>query len=411
MTVYLFGNIADVAGFLEDNGGDPRNVGEDYIEAYVPVTLLGELSEQPGVLRVREIVPPQPNQAGPITGHGPSVHGSQAWNWAGYSGQGVKVGVIDSFFGFNRFAELMGTELPQRVQARCYPDVGRVTDNLADCESTLFGSDHGTIVAETVMDIAPEVDLYIASPVSKGDTSEVVDWMVAEGVSVIVRSESIEFDGPGDGTSPFSDSPLNAVDRAVNGGITWVNAAGNVAKQTWFGGYSNADRDGWIDFNGFDETIDIPLEAGDFIEVELRWEGTWGGASSAFDLSLIDAVTWIVLEDSTDYQSGNPGHVPHEYLAFVAPLDGLYRVAVEHYGGGVPGWLQVMVRGVDSIEHYTESGSITNPSESANPGMLAVGASPWYDVHTIETYSSRGSTPDDRVKPDASGVLHAGKRR
>ena len=34
-------------------------MGEDYIEAYVPVTLLGELSHQPGVLRVREIIPPQ----------------------------------------------------------------------------------------------------------------------------------------------------------------------------------------------------------------------------------------------------------------------------------------------------------------------------------------------------------------
>ena len=62
VTIYLSGNVADVVSFLEDNGGDPRNVGEDYIEAYVPVTLLGPASEQPGVLRVREIAPP--NQGG-----------------------------------------------------------------------------------------------------------------------------------------------------------------------------------------------------------------------------------------------------------------------------------------------------------------------------------------------------------
>ncbi len=43
--------------FLEENGGDPRNTGDDYIEAYVPVSLLGELSEQPGVFRVRELLP------------------------------------------------------------------------------------------------------------------------------------------------------------------------------------------------------------------------------------------------------------------------------------------------------------------------------------------------------------------
>ena len=59
VTIYLSENVDGVAQFLEDNGGDPRNVGQDYIEAYVPVTLLGPLSEQPGVLRVREIVPPQ----------------------------------------------------------------------------------------------------------------------------------------------------------------------------------------------------------------------------------------------------------------------------------------------------------------------------------------------------------------
>ena len=64
VTIYLSGSVEDVVSFLEENGGDPRNVGEDYIEAYVPVTLLGQLSEQPGVIRVREIIPPAPGQGG-----------------------------------------------------------------------------------------------------------------------------------------------------------------------------------------------------------------------------------------------------------------------------------------------------------------------------------------------------------
>ena len=36
VTIYLSGHLDDVVKFLEDNGGSPRNVGEDYIEAYVP---------------------------------------------------------------------------------------------------------------------------------------------------------------------------------------------------------------------------------------------------------------------------------------------------------------------------------------------------------------------------------------
>ena len=63
VTIYLSGNVEDLAKFLEDNGGSARNVGEDYIEAYVPVSLLGQVSEQPGVIRVREIAPPEPAQS------------------------------------------------------------------------------------------------------------------------------------------------------------------------------------------------------------------------------------------------------------------------------------------------------------------------------------------------------------
>ena len=64
VTIYLSGSVDEVVAFLEENGGDPRNVGEDYIEAYVPVPLLGPVSERPGVIRVREIVPPEPGRGG-----------------------------------------------------------------------------------------------------------------------------------------------------------------------------------------------------------------------------------------------------------------------------------------------------------------------------------------------------------
>ena len=64
VTIYLSGNVDEVVAFLEENGGDPRNAGEDYVEAYVPVTLLGLASEQPGVIRVREIIPPNPGGRG-----------------------------------------------------------------------------------------------------------------------------------------------------------------------------------------------------------------------------------------------------------------------------------------------------------------------------------------------------------
>ena len=422
VTIYLSGNVDAVVSFLEDSGGSPRNVGGDYIEAYVPVSLLGPVSEQTGVVRVREIVPPEP-EYGDFTSQGVQAHLSEAWNQAGYSGQGVKVGIID--VGFKDLTSLMGTELPVTVQARCYTDIGVFTQDLADCEAVddvttslpecldyvrdlaARSADHGTIVAESVIDIAPEVTLYIAKPQSRGDLRDATDWMVSEGVSVINHSVGWTFDGPGDGTSPLSASPLNTVDRAVASNILWVNAAGNNAQETWFGGYSDPDDDKFINFiSGDVEVNSLPLRACRSYRVQLRWEDDWNGASTDLDLYLYHIPTrTFTLVYSEDGQSGQSGHVPFETFFFESRVNSDdFGIVVVHHSGDAPDWIQLAVWSVDPIQHHTGSGSIINPAESANSGMLAVGAAPWYDVNTIESYSSRGPTPDGRFKPDIAGA-------
>ena len=408
-------------------------MGEDYIEAYVPVSLLGLVSEQPGVLRVREIIPPQPD-FGPITSQGVQAHLSASWNQAGYTGEGIKVGIID--LGFKDLTSLMGTELPAMVQGRCYTDIGVFTQDLADCEAigevtvripecldyaqrrAVRNAIHGTIVAESVIDIAPEVSLYIADPISRADLQAAADWMASEGVSVINYSVGWTFDGPGDGNSPLSVSPLNTVDRAVASDMIWVNSAGNDAREAWFKGYSDLDGDGAIGFGnandevgaiGFgsrnDEVIDIPFRECQRYTVQLRWEDDWGGASTDLDLHLYNKNTREVVLSAETEQSGESNHIPLQSLSFTVSADSDdFGIVVSHYSGGVPDWIQLVVWGAGSIEHHTEYGSITNPAESANAGMLAVGAAPWYDVNAIEPYSSRGPTPDGRVKPDIVGA-------
>ena len=423
VTIYLSGNVDEVVSFLEDNGGDPRNVGDDYIEAYAPVTLLGQLSEQPGVTRVREIVPPQPVQTFQrITGHGPAAHGSPAWNQAGYSGQGVKVGVID--LGFRGLTSLMGSELPATVHARCYTDIGVYTENLADCEAVepvsdtilpecrdfvqrgaVAVADHGTIVAESVLDIAPEVELYISQPGTQADLQNASKWMASQGVSVINYSVGWFFDGPGDGTSPSSVSPLRTVDQSVASGVIWVNSAGNSGQTAWFGGYSNPDGDKDVSFGGQnDEIMDIPVRTCREYVVQLRWEDTWEGAGTDLDLHFVNKSTGEILFSSDDEQSGGSGHVPFEGFYYQFPFDSDdFGLVVSHHSGGAPAWIQVSVWGT-YIEHYTRNGSIGNPAESANPGMLAVGAAHWNNVRAIQPYSSRGPAPDGRVKPDIVGA-------
>ena len=395
VTIYLSSNVDGVVNFLQANGVSARNVGEDYIEAFVPVLLLAEISEQLGVLRVRVIQPPESFEvASTVPGNGPNVHGSLEWNQAGFRGQGIKVGVIDS--GFEGIRELLGSELPQTVKGRCYRvSVDEVTNNLQHCEN---GKDHGTRVAEAIMDIAPEASLYIANPrVGPGDLEGAVDWMISEGVLVINYSKGRVFDGPGDGTSPSSSSPLNIVDRAVERGILWVNSAGNNAQDTWFKrGLSDTDGNKFLEFeDGREEIVATGAR-----KLQLRWAGNWGRETRDLDLYLYD-LNGQPVEEGDDHQEGDDGSNPYEVITIKE--EGTYKVKVAARGDNLPQWMQLVMWG-EKLDLSSGNGSITNPAESTNPGMLTVGAANWRRPDRIAAYSSRGPTPDGQVKPDIVGV-------
>ena len=428
VTLYVTeGYTQGVWDWLEENGADPRNIGIDYIEAYVPASLLPSASEREGVVSVRTIVPPQPAQ-GTVVSEGVAAHGAPAWHAAGIKGSGVKIGVID--VGFKDFQSLMGTELPSTVEARCYTDVGIFTSNLTDCiptevpESTKL---HGTAVTEAAFDIAPEAEYYIANIASLGDLADTVDWMVSEGVDVVNMSVGFLFHGPGDGTTPFSNSSLRTVDAAVEGGAIWFNAAGNSAWANWFGPFSDPDANRTHQFSAAGDECNgvlIQLEPFEGFTAQLRWEDSWGGASSDLDLYLVSlSGSTFRLSDavrrSETAQSGGANNVPYERvrIEYGDIPDGVYCLAVNRRAGAAPNWIQLLVWGAASrLQHHTPDHSIGNPAESANPGLLAVGATGRnagsddnsfdnpFDTTIIELFSSQGPTLDNRIKPDIVGA-------
>ena len=91
VTIRVSHDLPNTVEFLESVGAIVANVGADYIEAYSPVTALVPLSERDGVLKVSTILPPQST----VTSQGTTVHRSPVWNARGYTGTGIKVGVID----------------------------------------------------------------------------------------------------------------------------------------------------------------------------------------------------------------------------------------------------------------------------------------------------------------------------
>ena len=327
-----------------------------------------------------------------------SVVGALRWHEAGYKGQGVKLGIIET--GFEGFGRLIGKELPSPAGIRCYTGRGVFSGELKDCEN---GDDHGTATAQTIIDTAPGVTLYIAVPRYKRDLRDTVNWMVEEGVSVAALYGFGSFEGPGDGTSPNPLSALGAMDLGVAGGITFVVPAANAGAGAWLkrAPFSDADGDSFIDFAGNDDGNAVSLEAGERAFFQLRWSDTWTAASRDLALHIWDTVAQQFIAHSRGEQSGRTGNVPYERIGFEAPRDGVYEVAISLQDGDVPEWIQLHYWN-SRLEYHTE-GSIQNAGESANPGVLTVGAARWDDVHTIASYSSRGPTPDGRIKPDLVG--------
>ena len=371
----------------------PSNVLAEVVEVYLSRAEVLALATNPSVLSIELIEPPHSQ----VLSQGRAAHNASAWISGGYTGSSVKVGIIDtSFIGIQT---LMGSELPAFIVGRCYYAVGLYTSDLSDCE---WDDDHGTAVAESLVDVAPGVALYIANPVSKVDFNNTVSWMITQGVKVVNFSASYPWDGPGNGNSPLSDSALKGVDAAVSGGAVFVAATGNHGSATWMGPWVDSNADGFHQFSGAAEFNGVNLVVGENLRVQLRWEDSWLAASTDLDLDLYDSALNLV-SSSEDSQSGLSGQTPFELLSYTAPSTGFYYIAVRRFSGLNPDWLQVQAFTGQDIQFFT-AGSIANPAETANAGALAVGAAAWNTPSTIESYSSVGPTPDGRVKPDIVGA-------
>ncbi len=362
------------------------------VEAYVAT---GHLAAVAGVDTVRAMRPirrrPTSGSVSPVV----ALHGSDAWQAAGLTGAGVKVGIIDG--GFTGIASRLGKDLPAAVHARCYTAVGSFTSNLADCAN---GETHGTAVAEAIFDMAPGIDLYVADPISSLDEQRAVAWMTGNGVRIVNASffSGLIFEGPGDGTSPYGDSLYGLVDQAVAAGALWVNAAGNAGDSGWTGAWSDANNNGLLEFAPGVETDSMTLDAGADVTVAIRWADPWGASANNYDLELYAGSTLVA--SSTDVQAGAGD--PFEVVEYQAPRAGTYGIRIRRVSGAPTPRMQLLVGTSANVKltQQVADGTLPTPADSANPGMLAVGAVNLDHPTVIESYSSRGPTLDGRVKPD-----------
>lgn len=341
------------------------------VQTLVPVALLDEVAETPGVRRVRR--PHRARPKGEIT-EGIEVFFAQDWHAMGLTGRGVRVAVLD--VGFTYYQDLLGSELPASVDTYFFGDWD--------------GTEHGTAVAEIIHDIAPDAELALYSFETEVEFYEACQAVLDNGEYLV--NASIGFDNVwhADGTSGFAD----AVDVLTDSGVTWMAAAGNEDDNYWVGTLTDDDADGFLEMDG--EEL-LPVYVGDgYSGASVRWDEPFGAAAVDIDIVVLDETAGYELAVGEEIQDGSGD--PYEWAQAETDDDYVYIGLTDYSEGeavGLKAWIYGDWELGDGWKTSTES--LTLPADAE--GAFAVAAVEFWTGEAA-SYSSRGPTNDGRQKPD-----------
>ncbi len=375
-------------------GGTVQTRYQDLVQGMVPTARLMDLWRDWSVFRLR--LPYRPLTTA-VVSEGLGVVGAGAWHRAGLTGRGVKVAVID--VGFAGAEGLRGRELPidfvhrdftsPRAPSRCDPGVEGV---------------HGTAVAEIVHDMAPGAQLLLARVSTDVEFAQAVDWALGQGAQVVNLS-AVFLGAPPAGARAPGDAIGQAVERATQAGIFWVNSAGNHSQHHWIGTATDADEDGFMEFAPGVELnpVRFPDYTISCVVIVLKWDEPWQGACTDYKLLVAyydPSRQPRVLPPFDDTQDCSPASRPLEVGFVEGPIETYDRslyVAVGVPRGAPPRRLQLIVS-EGQLDLSRPEGSVLPPADRAD--VVAVGAVHHSRPSTLEAFSSRGPTWDGRIKPD-----------
>ncbi len=315
-----------------------------------------------------------------VTSQGAYTVESHVVNSLGNNGSGIKVAIIDA--GFDVTDEEISSNI---AEARSFRSNGDITAGGRTA--------HGTATAQIVVDVAPDVELYLYNIESVPNMIRLIDYIIGRGdIDIVSLSVAWWGVGPYDGTSGLSQK----VSEAQDSGILWISAAGNYADSHWEGMFADADADGFHNFGSVDETISFFAAAGSVVELELTWDDAWGRSSNDYELRLFDANLNLLIS-SIETQDGDDD--PLETIQYLVVSDGIYNIVIERYSGEARN-LELFSFEHSLTEHNVPGGSVIIPADAV--GTVAV-AAVGHDTESLKLYSSRGPTNDGRTKPDVAG--------
>ena len=366
------------------------------VEVSAPIATLERLSQVQGVQFVRLPIEPSLHT---VVSEGVERVSARIYSNEGFTGRGIKVGVIDA--GFVGVPSLQDRgELPNLHPFDFTGQGIFQRGDLSESESV-----HGAACAEIVHDIAPDAEIHLYKVDNLVSWENAKDAAIEEGLDIVTVSMSFPVTGFGDGTGLACE----IVDNAFQNNVLWVNAAGNYAQKQVSVRLSDPDGNGFHNFDKDSEIVELKrVQIGSEVEAWLTWN-EWPLTSQDYDLLLYKfdtngSTSELVAQGDTKQRQSNPV----EHLVYTITEAGSYGFAIWGASSARVTLFKLISLSHDLDGPVSISGSVSTPGDAR--GALTVGAL-HHDKWTrgpIAAYSSQGPTFDGRIKPDL--VAPAGVR-
>jgi hypothetical protein len=227
-----------------------------------------------------------------------------------------------------------------------------------------------------------EPEFYLYNAFGFSNFQSAITEAIAAQVDLILYAEVWEYGGNFDGQGFFNTE----VDRAIDAGILWVNAAGNFGRSTYNSGIQTI-ADNWVKLPDQNQSLLIRCEHK--TECDVRVVLSWNdfknsiepGTDKDLDLALADDLLNIVqsssLKQSSDPAESRPGYSKYPREIVTAKLKpGNYYIRAKNRSGNFSSAdrLRISVTGdFVSMPSYDRLESLLTPAD--NPRAIVVGAS------------------------------------
>jgi hypothetical protein len=355
-----------------------RDEAHGLVSAMVAPGQLLTLASQPFVRSVKPVTPPQTNIGSSMTEGDSLLNADQFRALFGYSGAGMKIGIISD--GVDHWTTARDTgDLPSDFHVL----------------SNTQGGGEGTAMAEIVHDIAPNASLYFHDHCNDQiQFNQAITELVDAGCQVIV--DDIYWWGEPYFEDGLIGQHVNQLVQTRN--IVYVTSAGNYAKGHYQGQFyaRGGSLTDWHDFsNGSNATfrsLSFSVPPGGRVVVILQWDDPFTQSGNDYDLYVTDYSTGEYRGKSLQVQNGddepsegliveNTGTSTYRYAVWVTKNAGAESRTLEVYlfpGGG------------STIDSYNIVAADSIYGHMMATGAISVAGAPVTTPNILYSHSSRG---------------------